>query len=226
MENWRNAPKFLAWRKNIEDNGLIIHDVASHYTRYRYNGDVLFSLLTLDATTPEGDKIPPVCFLKGEVVCMLICLIDPDTAEKFVVLVRQRRIAEGAHTWEHPAGMVDDVKTPLETAVIEIQEETGISIQPKDLIDLNEGKRYFPSTGTSDEAMYFYAVELRMTAQERARWDKRSTGTTYEHERIVTEVVPFLEAHRRITNTNGLLLNYMYLQAVEDWTLLKQLRLA
>lgn len=226
MENWKNAPKFLAWKKNLEENGLEIHGVESHFTRYRYNGDVLFSLLTLNATTPEGDKIPPVCFLKGEVVCMLICLIDPGTQEKFLLLVRQRRIAEGAHTWEHPAGMVDDVKSPLDTAVIEIQEETGLTIRPEDLIDLNAGKRFFPSTGTSDEAIYFFACELTMTAEQRARWDKQSTGTTYEHERIVTEVVPFLEAHRRITNTNGLLLNYLYLQSVEDWALLKQLRLA
>lgn len=226
MENWKNAPKFLTWKKNIEANGLTIHGVESHFTRYRYNGDVLFSLLTLDATTPEGDKIPPVCFLKGEVVCMLICLIDPETEEKFLLLVRQRRIAEGAHTWEHPAGMVDDVKTPLETAVIEIQEETGLTIHPEDLIDLNEGKRFFPSTGTSDEAMYFFACEIRMTAKERARWDKRSTGTTYEHERITTEILPFLEAHRRITNTNGLLLNFLYLQKVGDWELMKQIRLA
>ncbi len=48
-------------------------------------------------------------------------------------------------------------------------------------------------------------------------------GTDYEFERITTVVLPFLEAHKKINNTNGLLLNYLYLSHVKDWELLKKL---
>jgi len=105
----------------LVENGLKINQIDQHYTRYRYNGEILFTLLMLDVETPEGDKIPPICFLKGEVVSVLICLIDKDTQEKYLLLVKQRRIAEGAFIYEHPAIMVDNTKNPLEIAVQEVK---------------------------------------------------------------------------------------------------------
>ena len=69
-------------------------------------------MLEVDADTPEGDKMPPALFLKGHAASMLVCLIDQETREKFLVLVKQRRIASGAHTYEHPAGMVDASDAP------------------------------------------------------------------------------------------------------------------
>ena len=114
LEKLEDAHKFKLWESNLIANGLKINKIDEHFTRRRYNGEVLFSLLMLDAETPEGDKIPPICFLKGEVVSVLICLINIETKEKFLLLVKQRRIAEGGFTYEHPAGMVDGTKTPLE----------------------------------------------------------------------------------------------------------------
>ena len=76
LEELEDAHKFKLWKSNLIANGLKINKIDEHFTRRRYNGEVLFSLLMLDAETPEGDKIPPICFLKGEVVCVLICLIS------------------------------------------------------------------------------------------------------------------------------------------------------
>ena len=222
-EKLENAPKFLRWKKALEENKLQIHGIQEHFTRRRYNGEVLFSLLTLDATTPEGDKIPPVCFLKGEVVCVLVCLIDEETQEKYVILVKQRRIAEGGYTYEHPAGMVDGSVSPIANAVQEVREETGVQITEEELIVLGGGKRFFPSTGTSDEAMYFFACEITLPFAKIMGYDQQNRGTDYEHERIITVVKPFEEAHALITNTNGLLLNFLYLQQVKDRALWEKL---
>lgn len=222
-ENLENAHKFKLWKSNLEKNGLKINNIEEKFTRYRYNGEVLFSLLMLDAETPEGDKIPPVCFLKGEVVSILICLIDENTLEKYLILVKQRRIADGGYTYEHPAGMVDGTDTPAQIALQEVKEETGIEISADQLKPLENNRRLFPSTGTSDECMYFFYCELLLSKEKIDALNHQNMGTDYEFERITTVVLPFLEAHRKLNNTNGLLLNYLYLSQIKDWELLKKL---
>ena len=222
-ESLENAHKFKIWKANLQTNGLKINNIEEVYTRYRYNGEALFSLVMIDADTPEGDKIPPICFIKGEVVCVCIVLIDRETKEKYLLLVKQRRIAEGGFTFEHPAGMVDGTKTPLEIAVMEVKEETGIIVSENQLINLSPNKRLFPSTGTSDEAMYFYFCEILLEKKEIESFENKEMGTAYEFERITTHVYPFIEGHQKINNSNGLLLNYLYLSAVKDFETMKKI---
>ncbi|MBX2952988.1 MAG: NUDIX hydrolase [Leadbetterella sp.] len=223
MEKLEEAHKYKLWKSHLLKNRLKIRDIEEVYSRRNHNGEVLFSLLMLDAETPEGTKIPPICFLKGEVVTVLVCLIDRDTDQKYLVLVRQRRIAEGGLTYEHPAGMVDNTKTPLQIAVQEVYEETGLSVQEKQLRPVLQDRRLFPSTGTSDECMYLFFTELRLSHTEIMALSDRKTGV--DDENITTLVLPFEEAHRRMNNTNCLLLNLAYLKETEDWQLLKKLSL-
>lgn len=222
-ESLENAHKFKIWKANLQTNGLKINNIEEIFTRHRYNGEALFSLVMLDASTPEGDKIPPICFIKGEVVCICIVLIDKKTKEKYLLLVKQRRIAEGGFTYEHPAGMVDGTKTPLEIAVMEVKEETGIIVTENDLINLSPKKRLFPSTGTSDEAMYFYFCEIELDKNEIQAFENKAMGTEYEFERITTHIYPFIDGHKKINNSNGLLLNYLYLTYIKDFETLKQI---
>ena len=224
MEKLEEAHKFQLWKNQLIKNGLQIHQIEEIYTRRRYNGEVLFSLLMLDASTPEGDKIPPVCFLKGEVVTILICLIDQNTFKKYLLLVKQRRIADGSICYEHPAGMVDNTKTPLEIAIQEVREETGIKVNPNQLKPVLNDKRLFPSTGTSDECMYFFYVELMLSKAEIEKYNHQETGADYESERIETEVLLFEEGHKHLVNVNSVLASYAYLTDVEDWALLKKLK--
>ena len=206
-----DSHKYKLWASNLAANGLDVHNIEEVYTRYRHNGEALFSLLLLDATTPEGDKIPPICFLKGEVVCVMVVLIDKDSGEKFNLLVRQRRICNGDFIYEQVAGMVDADDDPHDVAVKETAEEVGIQVQKEDVILLNETP-YFPSTGTSDEALYFYYCELRMSAAEIASYHNRQMGVISEHERIYTHLATIEEARLLITNTNGLLNIFLYLE--------------
>lgn len=217
-----DSHKYNLWKGNLEKNGLDIHGIEEIYSRRNGHGEILFSLLMTDATTPEGDKIPPICFLKGEVVCVLICFIEKDTREKFLLLVRQRRICDGSLTYEHPAGMLDSESDAASVAAREVFEETGISIQKEELVELNN-KPFFPSTGTSDEAMYLFYSEIELTAAEIAAYDNKAQGLLSDHEVITTHVLPFAEGHKLITNVNGVLLSYMYLKHVGDWELLKKL---
>lgn len=225
MEKLEASEKFKLWKSHLIENGLEIVDIEEVYTRRNHKDEVLFSLVMLNAHDKNGRKIPPICFIKGEVVSVLVCLIDEITKQKYLLLVKQRRIAEGGFTYEHPAGMVDTGKSPLEIAIQEVREETGIEDISAYLKPVLNQKRLFPSTGTSDECMYFFYAELLASKGQIEALNNRNTGAAYENEQIQTVVLPFEEAHDKINNTSGLLLDFAYLSAVNDWELLKKLKI-
>ena len=222
MEKLEDAPKFRFWKQNAESNGLTINKVDNFYIRRRYNGEVLFAMLEIDADTPEGDKIPPALFLKGHAVSVLVALIDRETREKFVVLVRQRRICDGSHSYEHPAGMVDADDDAADVAARELGEEIGLTATAGELTRLNP-RLWFPSTGTSDEGMHFYFIEKELTRAEIMAYHHRDMGNQSEFERITTAVETLPASHKLINNVNGLLLNFLYLQHVGDYETMKLL---
>lgn len=222
MEKLEDAPKFRFWKKQLTDNGLTVNGVKEHFIRRRSNGEVLFAMLELDADTPEGDKIPPVCFLKGHAASVLVCLIDKETDEKFVVLVRQRRISDGSQTYEHPAGMVDADDDATDVAAREVGEEIGLSIEPDELTKLNP-RLWYPSTGTSDEAMHYYYVEKRLSRQQIMGFHHQRMTNDSEFERITTVVTTLPEAHQLINNVNGLLIHFLYLKHIGDYETMKLL---
>lgn len=215
QESLQEAHKFKLWKNNLIKNGLDIHGIEEIYTRYRHNGEVLFSLVLLDATTPEGDKIPPICFIKGTVISILICLIDKETGDKYALLVKQRRISNGGMLYETVAGMVDKDDDPHEVAVKETAEETGLKVDPASVNRLGE-EPFYVSTGTSDEAMYFYYAELELSKEEIMSYHDVEQGIISEHEHIFTHVCPLEESKKLITNTNGLLNIYMYEELLRE----------
>ncbi len=212
-EALRDAPKFKRWQRMLLESGIQIHGQEEHFVKHRPNGEVLFALLSVDATTPEGQKLLPLCFLKGEVVSVLICLTEEETGEKFLLLVKQRRICTGDFIYEQPAGMVDADDRPLDVAVREVEEETGLRVSAEQVVLLNQ-EPYFPSSGTSDEAVWFYYADLRLSRAEITALDAQTTGAAGEHEYIQTCVMPLAEAKTRVTNVCGLLNIYLYEAAV------------
>ncbi|WP_266364344.1 NUDIX hydrolase [Tellurirhabdus rosea] len=222
QEKLEEAHKFRYWKKQMELNGLKINGVKDHFIRRRQNGEVLFAMLEVDADTPEGDKIPPVCFLKGHAACVLVVLIDEETDQKYTVLVRQRRICDGSHTYEHPAGMVDAEDDPTEVAAREVGEEIGLTITPGELTRLNP-RVWFPSTGTSDEGMHYFFVEKRMPRAQIMEFHNKNMGNSHEFERINTFIATLPEAHKLVNNVNGLLIHFLYLKVVGDYDTIKLL---
>lgn len=216
--------KIRLWRSRLEHHGNTVHAIEELYSKYSPAGNLLFALVNADAVSPEGDKLLPLCFVKGEVVCVLVCLIDSQTRQKYLLLVRQRRICDGSLTYEHPAGMLDDVADPYTVAIREVYEETGIRITSDQLIHLNPDKLLFPTTGTSDEAMYLLYTELTLTGEAIAALHAQQHGEVSESESITTHVVPFEDGYELISNTNGLLHCFLYLTDREDWEVLKKLR--
>ena len=63
-------------------------------------------------------------------------------------------------TLESPAGMIDPGETPIETAVRELREETGIVVEEA---DLEEVLTYYPSVGGSDERITLFFARVSST---------------------------------------------------------------
>lgn len=215
--------KVRLWKNRLEENGVEVRGVEELFSKYRANGDLLFALVNADAVSPEGEKLLPLCFIKGEVVCVLICLIDQNSGEKYLLLVRQRRICDGSLTYEHPAGMLDSETDPAAVAIREVWEETGVRLERSQIRSLN-ARVLFPSTGTSDEAMYLFFAELTWPLEKIRSFHRQKKGEVTENEYITTHVLPFVEGYRLISNTNGLLHCFLYLTEVEDWELIKRLK--
>lgn len=223
-EQLNDAPKYQAWRKHLIENQIRINAVQElHVQRAGKDGAVLYALLNIDADTPDGKKLNPICFLKGDAVSMLVVLIDEQTADKYVLLVKQRRICNGAELYEHPAGMIDeDDASPVEVAARELGEEAQLDVKPQELKPLFD-KPLFSATSTSDEALHFFYLERRMPLADIQRLNGNQTGAEGENEHTQVCVVPMPEAHRLIRNIHGIMSHLQYLKLVGDSDTLNQL---
>jgi 8-oxo-dGTP pyrophosphatase MutT (NUDIX family) len=216
-ESLFEAPKFKVWQQNLLKNGLNVHGFQEIYTKFRHNGEILFSLVSVDASLPEGGKIPPICFIRGASVSVVVAFIDKDTKEKYLLLVKQRRVADGSYMYETPAGMMDTEVAPLTVAVKEVEEETGLTVTREQVIPLTDGRLYC-SPGACDESMYMFYCELELSKSEIFAFHQKSAGVASEYENIETSVVSIPEAMKMITNTNGLLNIYLYLSAIGSFS--------
>jgi hypothetical protein len=71
--------------------------------------------------------------------------------------------------------------------------------------------------------MHFFCIEKEMTRDEIMDFHLKNMGNQSEHERITSVVATLPEAHKLITNVNGLLLHFLYLQHVGDYETMKLL---
>ena len=91
-----------------------------------------------DITDEQGRVIPSIVFMRGASVGMLIVTCEEDKRQ-YTVLTVQPRVPTGKYALEElPAGMLDASGSFVGAAAKELQEETGIIVNEKDLIDLTE----------------------------------------------------------------------------------------
>lgn len=86
-----------------------------------------------------------------------------------VVLIRQYRYTLGDYIYEFPAGLVEPGEDFHDSAVRELQEETGLTLKPLKVAEAFE-KPYFTTVGMTDEscaAVFGYASgQISAQAQE------------------------------------------------------------
>ena len=123
---------------------------------------------------------------------------------KQAILTIQPRIPAGSLAFaEIPAGMLDDSGTFAGGAAKEIQEETGLSVQQNELIDLTSlalhsskqssgetlQKAVYPSAGGSDEFIPLFLCQKRMPRKDIEELQGKLTGLRDHGEKITLKVV-------------------------------------
>lgn len=209
MQKLEDSLKFQTWSADLKSNGIALSAIEELSTIRKRNGEILFSLVKMDAKAPEGNPLLPIVMLRGNFVSVLTCLIDRETREEFQLLVCQRRVANGALFYEHPAGMCDSHGDPYDVALIEVSEETGMEIQ-REWLTLHNPDRLYSSPGLLDEAGYFFSCEIEMDRKEIDSYHMKRGGHYGEGEFIHTYVATLEEAKQLIKNVSGLLAIYLW----------------
>ena len=121
-----------------------------------------------DITDEQGRVIPSIVFMRGASVGMLIVITCEEDKKQYTILTVQPRVPCGKYALEElPAGMLDSSGSFVGAAAKELQEETGLTVKEKDLIDLTEkafkGSAYnhvYPSAGGSDEILRLFLYQV------------------------------------------------------------------
>jgi ADP-sugar diphosphatase len=209
MQKLEDSLKYKTWKDSLVQNGILIDSIDEIHSVRKSNGDILFSLVKIDAKDPDGNKLLPIAMLRGNFVTVVTALIDIETKEKFFLMVKQRRIANGDFFYENPAGMCDSETDPWKVAIKEVEEETGLIIVKDQLRKLHSDILY-TSGGLLDEAGHFFACDIELSRNEIDSYREKSTGAENENEFITTCILKEDEVFSRLKNTNGLLAMFLY----------------
>lgn len=189
-----------------------------------------------------GEHFPGSVFLRGGSVAMLLVLRAKDSTEdqdktsdtsnqqsshrksernsvqrgqEYVILTTQPRIPAGSLSFtEIPAGMLDDSGTFSGAAAKEIEEETGLTIDEDELVDLtrmtfelqnsksNENVEemlqaaVYPSPGGSDEFIPIFYCRKDMAIDDIEQLQGKLTGLRDHGEKITLRIVRMQDAWR------------------------------
>ncbi|KAM7531206.1 hypothetical protein LguiB_034616 [Lonicera macranthoides] len=208
---------FQQWLKNIQTetgilangdmslNQVLIQGVDMFGKRV---GFLKFKADVIDKQT--GQKVPGIVFARGPAVAVLILL--ESEGEAYAVLTEQVRVPVGKLVLELPAGMLDDDKGDIVgTAVREVEEETGISLNLDDMVDLTAfldqttGCRVFPSPGGCDEEISLFLYRGEVSKEIITQLQGKETGLQEHGELIKVHVVPYKKLWRMTADAKALM---------------------
>lgn len=209
METLTESLKYRQWQQALQANGARLHQLQELHTVRKSSGEVLFSLLEVDAAAANGKPFLPIFLLRGRFVMAVTELTVRETGARFLLLVKQYRLANGGIIYSHPAGMCDSESDPIAVVIKEVREETGLQIGPEAISPLFPFPLY-TSDGILDETGQLFLAQLTLGQAEIEALTGRETGAAGEHEYITLQVVTPQEAFQLIQNMAGQLCNYLY----------------
>lgn len=212
QESIQESLKYQQWAAALAANDVALGATEPLAVVHKPNGEALFAMLRITAEAPQDYTLPSIVLLRGHFVSVLTAITEQETGDTYLLLVKQRRVANGAYFYEHPSGMCDSTTDPFAVAQKEVEEETGLRVERSQLVLLTETPLY-ASPGLLDEAGYFFYYETTMPRAELDAMRGRLHGAADENERIELVLAPISEARRLILNANGLLHLFLYQEA-------------
>jgi 8-oxo-dGTP pyrophosphatase MutT (NUDIX family) len=133
---------------------------------------------------PRGRPLPAYALIRGHAVVVVTEVANRETGERRFLMLRQRRIGNGAEGLEFPAGMLDEeVGDPAGVALRELEEETGLVAGRENLFPLCD-RPLFSSIGLDDEAIHYFGCSLELPGDRYRALEGGETGKAEEHEYI------------------------------------------
>ncbi|KAG0460354.1 hypothetical protein HPP92_020242 [Vanilla planifolia] len=219
---------FKQWLKNMQSKRGILSDGNMHLRRVEVQGIDMFGdrigflkfrAEVLDSLT--GVKAPGIVFARGPSVAVLILL--ESVGKTYAVLTEQVRVPVGRLILELPAGMVDDEGGDLVgTAVREVEEEIGISLNVRDMVNLTAfldsatDCRVFPSPGGCDEELNLFLYRAHVNEEIIRSLQGKEMGLRDHGELIKVHVVPYDELWRMTADAKALASIAIYEMAKRD----------
>ncbi|KAI9470422.1 hypothetical protein BDB00DRAFT_777007 [Zychaea mexicana] len=147
-----------------------------------------------------GKSAPGIVFLRGGSVSMLIILRCPEKEDQILLTLQPRVPVASLEFPELPAGMLDGSGNFAGTAAREIYEETGLSIQEHELVDLTHkayGDRWqgmYPSAGGCDEFVRLFMCIKHMARSDIEALEGKLGGLRDRGENITLKLVSLKDA--------------------------------
>ncbi|KAF9416604.1 hypothetical protein BGZ94_010171 [Podila epigama] len=164
-----------------------------------------FVNLAVDAElTESGQKPPGLIFMRGGAVAVLVVLKSKDPSGKVsehVILTKQARLSIPSFDFpEIPAGMLDGSGDFV--CAEELQEECGITLEHKDLIDMTKlaygdsWRGVYPSAGGCDEFLRLFVCFKDIPWSELQKLEGRLCGLRDHGESISLSLVELKDAYK------------------------------
>jgi hypothetical protein len=158
---------FTEWCDGIDDEFIVKKITIQSFDMF--GPRMGFVKFVSDVTDKEGRQIPSIVFMRGASVGMLIVITCEEDKTQHTILTVQPRVPCGKYALEElPAGMLDQSGSFIGAAAKELEEETGLKVKEKELIDLTEkafkGTKYahvYPSAGGSDEILRLFLYQVQ-----------------------------------------------------------------
>jgi ADP-sugar diphosphatase len=189
--NLFQSPLFTTWAKKVESHGNVIKNVEIKSIITRGTNRIYSAFIDVELLTPEGQKLNRCILLRGPSVAVIPVLLFED--QEYILLTKQRRIIDGDYSFEVPAGAHDpSTGTPRENAALELEEETGLKVNPNDLIQINKTPLKVCES-LLDETVHFFGYVKSCSLEELEELKTRSSGVHSDQEYIALALVPIAE---------------------------------
>ena len=191
------------WPHNAGEAFEILVAVVNSFSAQsidKFGKKIGFVKFKSDVFDAKGDRLPGIVFMRGPSAAILVVL--ECGAERYGILTLQARVAAGEFQFpEIPAGMLSGSGDFSGEAANELREETGFSINKKDLFDMTHAvygdgwDGVYPSAGGCDEFVVLYCWKHKLSAKELLELDGKITGNSKEGEKITLKIVPLDSMH-------------------------------